>query len=766
MGIESFISSIENNQIINIDKSFAHKLDNKLKTNHFYIDFNSVVYNVSSVIIDDINYAILCIIRNNIDDIAKKTIDKYHLKYNDKMTYIDFYNTTSIVIHDIVIKNVCKYIINLIANSFETNYIELIYVAIDGVPSKSKMMEQKRRRYMEVIIKGVQSKLFSEYEHIFDNNEYRLLYEKYKFSFTKSDITPGTKFMENLANALKNDLFKKQIHNMCKNLKTYYVSDYTELGEGEKKIIDYVHKYNDPNKNITIYSPDSDADILCMTLHTFIYNEDKKSKGTISVLKYNKQKNQNDVIHIDILINNLYKYVLHITSNNNISKFNVSDDICLIFTLFGNDFVPMIESISIKYNLIDVINIYIRTILPKKDNIRYLTHKQSGKTVIVYKNFLRFLKKLSRRELFFMKKKQLNDNYIGYNRIVGIIGSEKKLISKLKHFVKNLKQFKLDVIGDDNILDRWKDSDFIKLLKKLAIFNDGIKTTDDDNFIANIKEYIKTNKTFPNLIFMKPKIQNTYNISYHQNNIRREFIHAVGKFNVSTYDIELYKFNNMLDKFTDILNARHILFGKINMNTNNVSVENIENDIHSFYANFFDVDINNNICTLDNIINNYFEGVVWTFENYFNFCDYEHTLNHGYTWIYLYEKAPLITHIYNFLKKQSKSYFLDKCERVMSMKMPKKEYYKPIEHFMFVAPCNHYINSVPDKYHKFIKQSKYYTNLNEIVDKLFDKVRGNEVSCRGIRYLNKCTLKILRQTVHIDDNQFLIDIRKINNDVS
>jgi 5'-3' exonuclease len=180
MGIERFFSAINRNFNVVDD---VENLENII-CDTFLIDFNSTIHNVSSKVISKLN----------------KEIDK------------TYENKTVDDIEEIIIDELKIYIQKLI----KLVKCNSIYIALDGIPTFPKMLEQKKRRFIGDFIE--------------------LLLKKHSlpFSFSKSLITPGTKFMTKVIEYLKNENFP---------VKTI-ISDTNEEGEGEFKILDYIGKHN------------------------------------------------------------------------------------------------------------------------------------------------------------------------------------------------------------------------------------------------------------------------------------------------------------------------------------------------------------------------------------------------------------------------------------------------------------------------------------------------------------------------------------------
>jgi 5'-3' exonuclease len=183
-----------------------------------------------------------------------------------------------------------------------TNVSDLLYIAIDGIPPKGKMKQQRMRRHKSIL----------------ENK-----------SWDTNAITPGTYFMEKLNHKLKdykNDSVKKII-----------ISDSDERGEGEHKILQYI-KHNTNLGNNVIYGLDADLIMLSMV----------SGKDNIYLLRerteYNIEDTDNDYIYL--IIDELKKKINKIC--------NINDYIFLCF-LLGNDFINHLPSLCLRYGGYDIL---------------------------------------------------------------------------------------------------------------------------------------------------------------------------------------------------------------------------------------------------------------------------------------------------------------------------------------------------------------------------------------------------------------------------
>jgi len=183
MGIERFFSSLKR------DYNFIKHLDKKLESEHLLIDFNSIVHVISQFLLEE--------------------------KKKDNITVDDFEEELIILVGE--------YIEELLKNYFYVKIIKTITICVDGVPSMAKIYEQKKRRYMGDIM-----------SHLYTN------ITTTTFTWSRNNISPGTKFMSNMIKYLVSKEYKDTLNDICINIEHYEVSGVDVMGEGEIKIIHYI----------------------------------------------------------------------------------------------------------------------------------------------------------------------------------------------------------------------------------------------------------------------------------------------------------------------------------------------------------------------------------------------------------------------------------------------------------------------------------------------------------------------------------------------
>ena len=203
MGIPSYFSYIVKNH-----QKIIKKLERNKKPNNFYLDCNSIVYDV---------------INNAENGIFNETINA--------------------IIISLVISKIEEYILFV---SPTTN----VYIAFDGVAPFAKLEQQRQRRYKS----WYQNKI---HEQIFESG---MTPKKWN----TAAITPGTQFMKELNEALYSYFNKARGEKY--GTKNLIVSGSNKVGEGEHKIFDFIRRNSAEHyeSSTIIYGLDSDLIMLSL----------------------------------------------------------------------------------------------------------------------------------------------------------------------------------------------------------------------------------------------------------------------------------------------------------------------------------------------------------------------------------------------------------------------------------------------------------------------------------------------------------------------
>jgi len=222
---------------------------------------------------------------------------------------------------------------------------KLLYIAIDGTCPRAKMQQQRLRRFKSIKEKNRIKEVKTNFKVNIKNN----------INFDTNAITPGTQFMEKLSKYLK-----KFISN-CKlfeNIKVI-LSDASEEGEGEHKILQHI-KGTEQNENSSIYGLDADLIFLSLAskqkniyllrepVHYGIADFDSLIYLNIDELK-------------EVLFKNITKYIQ--LDKTKLHKDKIIDDYIILMFLFGNDFIPSLNSLKINNKTIEKVLIIYSKIL-------------------------------------------------------------------------------------------------------------------------------------------------------------------------------------------------------------------------------------------------------------------------------------------------------------------------------------------------------------------------------------------------------------------
>jgi 5'-3' exoribonuclease 4 len=237
-----------------------------------------------------------------------------------------------------MIKQIIDYI------KFIIDYVNpngIIYIAIDGVAPVAKIKQQRSRRYKSAKDNELFNNIKKKYNKKIDN------------FWTNASISPGTKFMNKITQAINNYI-------NTNNYKFIFSSANTP-GEGEHKLLQYIRNNKDDNRKYVIYG--LDADLIFLALST--------QRNNIYLLRERQDINliKDDIVlfnYVDIdimkncifnelkyLIDNVYKeYGIEDEEEEfkliELEKDRIVNDFIFLCYFLGNDFLPHIPSINIK----------------------------------------------------------------------------------------------------------------------------------------------------------------------------------------------------------------------------------------------------------------------------------------------------------------------------------------------------------------------------------------------------------------------------------
>ncbi len=730
MGVERFFSSLKR------DYNFIHNIK-RTDCDHLLIDFNSIVHVTSQFLL------------------AKE-------KKNPNITKEEFEIR--------LIEDVGKYIEDLIINNLEKLSLKTITICVDGVPTMSKIYEQKKRRYMGDILSRMNALPST-------------------FSWSRNNISPGTDFMNNLMEYLNSSIFEDKIKKICVNLKKLTVSDINEMGEGEMKIMNYIDNLIKTYKSdkYLVYSPDSD--VIILLLLKSIYNID------IFMLRYDQQLSTEELPVYSLIDINHFKNILFDYIQNKVKKQldikNVIIDIVYLLTVFGDDFLPKLETLRVNTDINLIIDHYVVNLI----KYGYIINNNN----IHVENFMQLLSSLEKKEVYFLKRnaryhvisnmnKIINDligykmnilreyiieylwkfcyyhkpsfvkispisahKYISIDILLEYMNNKEPVITKDK-IEKFMKQ---NINNINNIWDKMYKIveeyyiEILQIINSKKMTEKGIYTSESfyvlslpNQLLKDIILYFYKTYEIPITIGLKseePKLQTNKFYSTSMPHVNRLN-------NMPVYERELYKIEHKLDKYFNVLNPQDKFYYNIYYS----------NDIN--FRSYYSLHFPHNI-SVNKLVNDYLSGLNWVLNYYSN-------NNIDLSWYYLYGRSPLLKDIINNYSISNKQ------TRTISL----KNYMTPLEHFIFVSPFD--ISKSPDDFRKelnkmigylpknkiemiikfLLNNKKYYNNLSQIYENLFKKSNKKLIDCSISIFISKCHLLFIEN--YIDMIKFLTDLRK------
>ncbi len=340
MGVPAYFSYIIKNY-----SKIIRTIDNLDQVHNLYLDCNSIIYDAM-----------------------------YSIKENKSS------------IDDIIIKMVCDKLVEYIESIKPINHV---YIAFDGVAPVAKLEQQRTRR--------VRSKLISQITDSIDPS-------KFKLNFDSTCITPGTIFMDKLANRVQ-DYFKTPANF---NVEKITVSCSDVPGEGEHKLFEYIRENIEyhAEKNTVIYGLDADLIMLsinhlpvCKNIYLF-----RETPEFIRTLDKTLDPDKLYMIDIPLLAEKVsYEMNQGMELENRVLNNKIYDYILLCFFL-GNDFMPHFPALNIRTNGIQILTETYGSIFTGTDEFLVLDGE------LQWKNLRKMFTSLAENEEVYITDEYLSRN--------------------------------------------------------------------------------------------------------------------------------------------------------------------------------------------------------------------------------------------------------------------------------------------------------------------------------------------------------------------
>jgi hypothetical protein len=490
--------------------------------------YNNLINMISNIDIDNFDY-------NLEDNIIKQFI-------ND----LNQINEDSIILLELVIySKITNTIINNIDKFHLFELIQNISIFFDGIPSISKVIEQRRRRIKNYLESNKKKNLFkSLFDNLTYNNDYKFTsrrgnhddlffdylnwFNKYKFIVDKS-LGPASNFIINCEKFIEKNLI-----NFYPRIKIYIDSS-TINGEADLKIFQII------NNNVGDYTIHTiDSDLIHLMLIQEVNYKLQNLDINLNILKYNSSFNKYNSVQIldgNLIIKNILN--LYNTINNcKTNNIKIIWDLCLIFISFGNDHLPSSIEIGPELGLEFFLKTHYQAL--NKNNIINIDNSENNisnisvniNNLYLYFSKINETKKQNVTKIILQRYFKINIQLI--NQLVYKLDLDfNEILLYLKKFIifqsKLLSQEDFENLDEDDLRKKFKDYD--QDLEKIEFSNEMIKLL-NENIDFNEAEYNGL------VIYNKP-----YNIT-----------------NDSYYDL----YNYIVDKSVLILSKQYPLFYNYN----------------------------------------------------------------------------------------------------------------------------------------------------------------------------------------------------------
>ncbi len=203
MGVLEFFGSLVKHNVTS--SSIKTNFTSKMVINHLFLDFNSIIHVSSRNVVNEINTLLELVLKNIYNNRSINSIvftekfQKYKMIEIQKQIKQDsnpndvikmFHNHfTEEYIDKLIITSVINTILHIIRTYCTNKEIKTILLAIDGVPSKGKMVEQRQRRYTGAIAEEYEKRILKQYkEYLLQQPDFIYLSTKYKIEWSRNKI--------------------------------------------------------------------------------------------------------------------------------------------------------------------------------------------------------------------------------------------------------------------------------------------------------------------------------------------------------------------------------------------------------------------------------------------------------------------------------------------------------------------------------------------------------------------------------------------------
>jgi len=762
MGIEGFFRTLEKRKNINTGILVNYK--EKTNINYFYVDFNSLLYNISAKVEEELGIILFIIIYKNnkihelnrekiTNELVLSILKKWDFKIRSETTiedYKKYFNPD--FVEKKIIGLIKEHILWILSTYMMENKLKKIFISIDGIPNMAKIVEQKQRRYTSFIRSGILKKIFNEFKLNKKIPENRILFEENRYRFDRNKIVTWSDYMKEIENALTDETWvKNSIKKKYINLEEFVVSGASNPGEGEKKIMEeiLINKINANNKWM-LYSPDADIILLSIILQNMILGSE------FSVLHFDQETSSHSFADITKFINYITNYITNQKSNIKVTpelKKNISNDFVMIANVFGNDFLPKIISINVKSDFQEILNKY-SYMFDEDGYLHNIVNSHNGKIDLNIKNFLKYLKIISKMEPELIRQKYISDNYNTYKikKFLSQQNPNKEITNYTIYYfviqyINDYGQLIRKIKNGQNVYDT-----NINIIKKILFFETKIKigkinNESSENLMILFKNYVDEiikNYKIPGPFRTSKKYKNKveeFQIKKYLDDLINELIYNENNNELMEYDLEQIKFEWKIGKYAKMLSSEITSkedrnFGIVDFDYKKLKLYMPEVNTHDYNKLYLGKDINP-------ILNEYIYGSFWVFDFYFNRNNKLKNLNIVSTWFYSKHKSPLLKDVVTELERLiSTGKISDVINNLYLYDVDRKNFLNRYEQMLYITPVNK-IDLVISGYENLLMDKSLFPDMELYTDKIWNFENGN-IDCRRITFITKCDLKKIK----------------------
>ena len=708
MGFEKLINFLERN--LSYDAIEELKLKSSIKKilcEHVFYDINFIIYSCMTEVeaeVNDIIKIIYSLPFNYDSDVNDKVESFFKLKHwnecdineevlnglyendivdNFKKMITQEVEKNILLIDKVLYHKVVDKIIESISSLHLEKFVISINLFFDGIPSFSKILEQKRRRSKNYLESQKRKKNFKKYFKCIENDlicENDITYNYFSWLNNKFNIDKSLGPTSDKSLLMEQYIYDKlKLHYTDKKI---YICSGKEYGESDTKIFSYIHQEKIKD-NIVIHTCDSD--LIHQIITQQVYSNINKLNINYSIIRYYSiSQDYVQFIHGTNIVNLiLQKYKDICKIKEEINEYKIVLDLMVYFYFFGNDNLPSCLEIGYELNL----NFVFKSHYKCFNNKNFLVDISNGKNSLNINSLATFLNEIKEKKLaliVLVRFYKIHYNLVSF------------LVDKMNFNLKNLiPDFLIPYfIYEGYVL--MSDEQTANLEKEdLRYIHYNKYKIDNHEPPVNPLDLNKYPESFKKIIIEGKKLLDK-NIDFYDSL----------NMGLTVYNKKLYLEGN---SYQDLYNY-----------LNNISIKETQTIYPQFYRPYpYKINKIDNIYDKypdksDDIIESYLKMLYVQVDIFFNDMSNYNPCNFIY---YPDVTPPKIQEIVNFINSKNTSDLYKKWNNdIKENTVPFKKYFDSVSHHIFITP---YLRNSD-----FIKQIKYIKNLYQILEELY-KLQGS-----------------------------------------